>query len=140
VTDLQRHKETAPADRALRTLLVCGDEHLRAVLAWILAEDHRFELVGSVDRGEVAAGWTAPLDAAVVDLAVPGLDAFAAIRALRRCHPSITALALGPVDVPYLRAASNEAGAAGYLDRSALDGPTVVEQLALLSQSEPGSG
>ncbi len=134
VTDIQRGKGHAPEEQALRTLLVCGDDPVRLVLGWILAEDARFDLVGSVARGDHAAAWTDPLDAALVDMAVPGLDAFATVRALLQQHPAMTPVVLGHVDVPYLRAASMEAGAAGYIDRSGLDGPAVVEQLAQLCQ------
>jgi DNA-binding NarL/FixJ family response regulator len=117
----------------LRTLLVCGEPRLRTLLAWILDEDDRFELAGNVGRGDHAADWTGPLDTVLVDIAVPGLDALVTIRALRQRHPAPTTVILGPVDAPYLRAASREAGAAGYIDRSRLDGLGVIDQLATLS-------
>jgi two-component system, NarL family, response regulator LiaR len=135
VTDIQQSNHVAESARSLRTLLVCGDEHLRTVLAWILAEDGRFELVGSVARGDHAAAWKHPFDTVLIDLAIPGLDALATIRTLRRRYPALTVVVLSPVDVPYLRAASSEAGANGYIDRSRLDGPGVIDQLAVLSHA-----
>jgi NarL family two-component system response regulator LiaR len=135
VTDIRQTNRTSTEQGGLRTLLVCGDPRVRTVLAWILSEDSRFELVGSLDRGDHAADWGGPLDAVLVDMAVPGLDALATIRDLRQRYPALTAVVLGPVDAPYLRAASSEAGAAGYIDGSQLDGPGVIDQLAAFSRS-----
>lgn len=103
---------------ALRTLIAHGEPRVRRVLTWLLEEDPRFVVVASVATGDEAAGWSGPLDAALVDLTVPGHDAFETVRALRERHPGITVLIVATVDGPYFRAAAREAGAAGYLDRS----------------------
>lgn len=103
---------------ALRTLVADGEAPIRRVLTWLLEQDPRFDVVGSVGTGDEAAGWSAPIDAALVDLAVPGLDAFETVRALRKSHPGITVLIVATVDGPYFRAAAAAAGADGYVDRS----------------------
>jgi len=102
---------------SLRTLVVQGDSHLRAVIEWLVQDDPRFVLVGSVATGEQAVAWTDPLEVALVDLMVPGLDALVVVRTLRANHPAITVIVLAEVDVPYLRAAAADAGAADYLNR-----------------------
>ncbi|MCL2393798.1 MAG: hypothetical protein FWC87_03835 [Acidimicrobiaceae bacterium] len=116
---------------ALRTLVAAGEAPVRQVLTWLLEQDPRFVVVGSVGRGEEAAGWSGPIEAAVVDLAVPGLDAFATVRALREHHRGVTVLIVATVDGPYFRAAASEAGAAGYVDRSRAEA-NPVELLAAL--------
>ena len=58
------------AGTQMRTLIVEGDEQVRSLLSWLLADDPRFQLVGSVGTGDEAARWDSPLDAAV-DLAIP---------------------------------------------------------------------
>lgn len=115
----------------LRTLVADGEPRVRQILTWLLEQDPRFDVVGSVARGEDAAGWSGPLDAALVDLAVPGLDAFQTVRALCERHPGITALVVATVDGPYFRAAARDAGAAGYVDRSS-DEANLAELLATL--------
>ncbi|MBO0693040.1 MAG: response regulator transcription factor [Acidimicrobiaceae bacterium] len=114
---------------ALRTLVAEGDTRVRQILVWLLMHDPRFEVVGSVGTGGEAARWPGPIDAALVDMAVPGLDAFQAVRALRERHPGIIVLIVATVDGPYFRAAAREAGADGYVDRSS-GGANPVELLA----------
>ena len=106
----------------LRTLVAGGEVQVRRILTWLLEQDPRFEVVGSVATGDDAAGWPAPIDAAMVDLTVPGLDAFQAVRALRERHPGIKVLIVATVDGPYFRAAALAAGADGYADRSTDEG------------------
>jgi DNA-binding NarL/FixJ family response regulator len=109
---------TAPSDLLLRTLVVQGDSHLRAVIDWLVQEDPRFVLAGSVGTGDQAIAWADPLEVALVDLVVPGVNALMVVRTLRTNHPGITVIVLADVDVPYLRAAAADAGAAGYLNRA----------------------
>ncbi len=120
----------ASAPPALRTLLAHRDPHLVAVLRWLLAEDPRFDPVGVVANGERATAWPGHLDAALVDLALPGLDALSTVRALCAAHPGVTVAILADVDAPYLRAACAAAGAAGYLDRRRLSGLDLLDRLA----------
>lgn len=103
---------------ALQTLVADGETRVRQILTWLLKQDPRFEVVGSVGTGEEAARWSGRLDAALVDLALPGLDAFQTVRALRERHPGITVVIVATVDGPYFRSAALAAGAAGYVDRS----------------------
>jgi len=122
---------------ALRTLVAAGEAPVRQILTWLLEQDPRFAVVGSAGTGEEAAGWPGPIDAALVDLALPGLDAFGTVRALREQNPGITVLVVATVDGPYLRAAASEAGAAGYVDRSS-PAANPVELLANLCLRSDG--
>jgi two-component system, NarL family, invasion response regulator UvrY len=117
------------ATSVMRALVVDGDERMRTVLGWLLGEDPRFELAGSVGTGGEAAAFRGRLDAALVDLAVPGLDALRTVRALRAGHPGIVVIVLADVDVPYFRSAAADAGAAGYVERTA-GALTLVDLLA----------
>ena len=104
---------------SLRALVASGDPRVRQIVTWLLEQDPRFEVVASVGSGDDAAGWSGPIDAAIVELAVPGLDAFQTARDLRERHPDIKVLIIATVDGPYFRDAANAAGAAGYEDLSA---------------------
>jgi len=119
-----------------RTLVADGDPLVRSVLGWLLTEDPRFELAGSVGTGDEAAAWGGPLDAALVDLAVPGLDALETVRVLRRRHRAITILVVADVDVLYFRSAAADAGADGYANRTT-DASTLVDHLADLCFGRP---
>lgn len=103
---------------SLRALVAGGEPRLQQILTWLLEQDPRFEVVASVGSGDDAAGWSGPVDAAVVDLTVPGLDAFQTARALRERHPGIKVLIVATVDGPYFRDAAQAAGADGYEDLS----------------------
>jgi DNA-binding NarL/FixJ family response regulator len=105
----------------LRTLVADREARVRLILVWLLKQDPRFEVVGSVGTGDEAAGWAGPVDAALVDLAVPGLDALQTVRALRERHPGIIVVIVATVDGPYFRAAAQAAGAAGFVDRTTND-------------------
>jgi DNA-binding NarL/FixJ family response regulator len=120
-----------------RTLIAEGDAHTRAVLTWLLEHDGRFEVVATPDCGESALAWDGPLDAALVDIALPGLDALQTVRALRNRYPRIAIVVVAGVDVPYLRAAAAEAGADGYVNRTA-DAPHLLDLLASLYPVEDG--
>ena len=107
---------TGETELSLHTLVVQRDSHLRTVIEWLVEEDARFVLVGSVSTGDEAVAWAEPLEVALVELLIPGLDALVVVRKLRARHPGITVVVLADVDVPYLRAAATDAGAAGYVN------------------------
>lgn len=102
----------------IRTLIADGNTRRRMVLGWLLARDDRFEVVASVGWGQAALERPERLDAVLLDIALPDLDVFDTVRALRRPRPHPIIVVTG-VDVPYLRAAALDAGAHGYVDLSA---------------------
>jgi DNA-binding NarL/FixJ family response regulator len=80
--------------------------------------------------------WEQPLDVALVDIALPGLDALRTVRKLRDRHPAARILVVAGVDAPYLRAAVAEAGANGYVNRG-----VDTERLAdILASPHPEDG
>jgi DNA-binding NarL/FixJ family response regulator len=97
-------------------LIAQGDVDSRAVLGWLLGQDNRFEVVSSVGSGEEAVGHQASFGAALIDIALPGIDALRTVRTLRERSPRATIVILASVDAPYLRAAAADAGADGYFN------------------------
>lgn len=120
----------------MRTLIAQGDAQTRAVLTWLLKDDARFDVAASVDTGERAVSWVQPLDAALIDIALPGLDALQTVRTLRDRYPDITIVVVGEVDVPYLRAAALDAGADSYVSL----GVEPSHLTSLLALRHPASG
>lgn len=120
-----------------RTLIAEGDAPTRAVLTWLLEHDGRFDVVATVESGEGALAYDGPLDAALVDIALPGLDALQTVRALRDRYPRMAIVVAAGVDVPYLRAAAAEAGADGYVNRAA-DAPRLLDILASVRPPDGG--
>jgi DNA-binding NarL/FixJ family response regulator len=138
----QRRSPTPAGDwmsgaRPIRTLVAQAEASIRGVLTWLLDQDPRFAVVASVGTGGEAASWAGAIDAALVDLAVPGLDALKTVRALRDHHPDATVVVLATVDGPYLRAAARAAGAHGYVDRSRGQADFAQLLADLCSESRP---
>jgi len=124
-------RSTALVQSTTRTLVVEGDGHVRSVLTWLLEHDPRFVVAASLASGDSAVAFHHPLDAALVDLAVPGLDALSTTRLMRDRYPSLKILVMAGADVPYLRAAVLDAGADGLATR-ALGAAAIVDTLAAL--------
>lgn len=85
----------------------------------VLADDERFEVVGSARDGLEALGlavWLSP-DIVLVDLDVPGSDGFETTRRLRSLVPEASVLLLSSSSSAEDSARATAAGAAGYLTK-----------------------
>ena len=103
----------------IRVLLVEDDPSVRKGLERVLARAKaELTLVASCATGQeaiAAAQEKGPVDVALVDLGLPDLPGTEVIRAIRRQHPTTTALALTVFDDPEFVFAALRAGARGYL-------------------------
>jgi DNA-binding NarL/FixJ family response regulator len=59
-------------------------------------------------------------DCVTMDIRMPGMDAFKAIRQIREYHPKVRVLVVSSYDQVDLRRAATEAGAAGYVSKDNL--------------------
>jgi len=103
--------------------VVLADDHalVREGTAELLERSGGVKVVGQAADGLEAVRLVAGLrpDVLVIDLAMPGLDGLEATRQSRRAAPQTAVLALtAHEDEPYVRAML-EAGARGYLSKSA---------------------
>lgn len=111
---------------ALAVLVAEADPRARQLLRWLLDHDDRFRVVEELACGDDVAAYPDEVDLLVLDLTIPGLNAFEAAQRFRAAHPSSAVVVLAPVDSPYLRDAMQAAGADGYVvtatpDRDVVD-------------------
>ncbi|MFF9589029.1 response regulator transcription factor [Streptomyces sp. NPDC014646] len=94
---------------------------VREGLVSVLGREPGIEVVAQTARGDevLPAALTARPDVAVLDIAMPGQDGIATTRQLTERLPSCRALVLTVLDRPGHLRAAREAGAAGYLLKSA---------------------
>lgn len=105
----------------IRILLV-DDHHLvRAGLRLILEEDDSIEVVGEASTGDEAVAMDDELrpDMVVLDVRMPGLGAFEAVRRIRAMHPRTQVIMLTMYDTQQHVAKAMQVGAAGYLTKDA---------------------
>jgi DNA-binding NarL/FixJ family response regulator len=109
-------------------VLIADDHSLFAqALQAILGTDDRFEIVALAKDGKQAIELTQSLgpDVVLMDIAMPGLDGFAATKLLRKSHPELPVLMLtgsnSRVDVNKARTS----GAVGYLTKDRIAGELI---------------
>lgn len=108
----RQDRETRPA---VGVLIADADDRVRSLLRWLLDHDGRYDVVGEVVTGEELASYPGRPDLVIVDLTIPGLNAYEAVCRFRSSHPDATIVVLSSVDAPYLRQAMAAAGAEGYI-------------------------
>jgi DNA-binding NarL/FixJ family response regulator len=106
------------------TVLLVDDHHLvRSGFRKLLEDDAALSVVGEAGNGAEAIKLAEELkpDVVVMDMAMPELDGVQAILEIRRRHPKVEVLVLSMYgEDSYVRNAF-QAGARGYLLKSALD-------------------
>lgn len=146
--------EAAGSDQApaIRVLLVDDHPLVRQGVRWFLEGQPDIEVVGEAADAEQALELVrrVPVDVAVLDVRLPGMDGIAATRVLRAGHPSVRVLILTAFS-EYL-AGAIAAGAAGYLlktarglglvsaIRSIYFGATVIQDALGDGRPRPGAG
>jgi two-component system response regulator DesR len=101
----------------IRLLLADDQALVRGALAALLRLEPDLEVVIEVDRGDavLAAVEQHPVDVALLDIEMPGMDGIAVVEQLRREVPGVRCLIVTTFGRPgYLRRAI-EAGAAGFV-------------------------
>ena len=106
-----------------RILLVDDHAVVRAGLRALIEASGRFEVVGEASSGEEGVRTTRSLepDIVVMDLAMPGLDGVQATRRIAALGLGTKVLMLTIHDEDEFIVPAMEAGAAGFLDKSAAD-------------------
>jgi DNA-binding NarL/FixJ family response regulator len=109
---------------ATRVLIVDNESLVRRILKQILSAYQDLEIVGEAAGGQeaIAAVETLQPDVVVMDIAMPGLDGIAAVRAIKEKHPSAKVIGLSEYAQSYNIDAMERAGALGvYLKSMALE-------------------
>ena len=119
--------------RPRRVLVVDDDARFRAAVVAMLGDESDLIVVAAVDSADaaLAVAQDEPLDAAVVDVQMPGVDGVELTRKLRRSRPEVTVFALSAATDDVSRSAMAAAGASGYFVKDK-DTPELVEALVHL--------
>lgn len=118
------------------TILIVDDHFVvRSGLAASLELEQDFQVVGEADRGEAAVAEYAALRPSVVlmDLQLPAMDGVAATRALREHDPAARILTFSTFARDDEIQAALDAGALGYLQKTASRGE-LVEAIKRVAQ------
>jgi DNA-binding response OmpR family regulator len=110
-TKVSRHTPAA----GLTVLVVSADERKASRVCRIVRRDRRFRLLGWVGSKDGLASSPQEPDVALVDLLLPGLNAWDSMAAYKRCHPGCVVAVWSDLDVPYLRSVGLAAGADAYV-------------------------
>jgi len=105
----------------IRIALVEDQRLIRELLAAVLSRETDFEVVAQVGTGReaISAEIEVRPDVFVVDISLPDVDGLEVARALRRNRPRLPILALSIHEEPYFVREMLQAGADGYVVKSA---------------------
>ena len=105
---------------AMKLMIVDDHAVFRHLIRQVVAttEDTVLECV-SADDALKCMGVFKP-DCVTMDLHMPGMNAFKAIREIRESHPKVRVLVVSNHDESELRRAATEAGATGYVSKENL--------------------
>ena len=105
---------------AIRVLIVDDHELFTHALSSTLAQDDRFELVGTASTGREAVrlAKTARADVVLMDMSMPVLDGLAATRKLLALDPPPRVIALSGHTDRLSQTAALESGASVFLSKS----------------------
>ena len=114
---------------SIKVVLADESATTRLLLASLLEEDGRFEVIADVSSGAAAIARRADADLVVVDLVLEDADAFSVIDDLRAVAPELPVVIVAAVDPPYLRHEAEARGAAGFFRHTA-DPTALLDGLA----------
>lgn len=122
-----------------RIRVIIADDHpvVREGTCLLLRQEPDLEVVGEAANGEEAVQLAATLkpDVAIIDVAMPGVDGIEATKRIKTLCPPIPVLILTAYDDDQLVFALLEAGAAGYLLKSA-EGREIISAVRAISAGE----
>jgi DNA-binding NarL/FixJ family response regulator len=122
------------ADTPLRIVIAEDDGNLAALVEENLDSDGRFIVVGRATNGDEAVRVceeTAP-DIVLMDIGLPGLDGIDATRVIHQRDAGQHVVIYTGSDEYANVARAEDAGAAGYLHKSALTSPDLADALHVL--------
>ena len=111
------------ADQKITVLLADDHSLVRRGFRRMLEDDEAIAVVGEAANGDEAIAMTRSLNPAVVvmDVAMPGTNGLAATKAIVAEHPNVKVLMLSMHSEETLVRQAMEAGARGYMLKSAMD-------------------
>jgi NarL family two-component system response regulator LiaR len=123
----------------MRTRILLADDHplLREALSQVFSSEKDMEIVGEANNGEEAVNMTSQLkpDILVMDIMMPKFDGLEASRQIKKVAPNTAILILTAYDDDNYVLGLLEAGAAGYLMKSAR-GQDLVEAVRAIRAGE----
>jgi DNA-binding NarL/FixJ family response regulator len=129
------------ADLPLRIVIVDDDQQLAAAVEAILQADGRFLVVGRATSGAEALRLVeeAAPDLVLMDIAMPGLNGIDATRAIHERDAGQHVVIYTGSDEYGDVTRADEAGASGYLHKSALMSPDLADALLVLHANYVGN-
>lgn len=121
-------------------VVLCDDVSMqRELLRYELEEDDDVLIVGEAADGPESVRMVRDLvpDVVVLDLAMPGLDGFEAIRLMRAIDPPPAIVVLSGFDADSMRHRAMSLGAARYLEKDGRLG-AVRAAIRELTENDPG--
>lgn len=120
-----------------RVLVVEDHPVVAEGLVALLADDPRLQVVRRVETvaAAVAAAQEQPIDVALIDFRLPDGTGAEAATGIRRFHPEVAVVFLSADDSEPAMIAAVEAGAAGYLVKTAA-GPEIVDAVRRAAEGE----
>jgi two-component system, NarL family, invasion response regulator UvrY len=105
----------------MKVLIADDHEVIRRGLRQILREAYPFSLIGEAENGEelVQKAVSEPWDVIISDIAMPVMNGFEALKAIRQQRPHIPVLILSIPSEDQYTTRALKAGAAGYLSKDA---------------------
>jgi len=122
--------------KRIRVMLADESRAVRLLVASMLRDDARFDIVAEVSAGAQAVARRDEVDLLVTDLVLEDTDAFSVIADLRSASSALPVVIVAAVDPPYLRNEAAARGAAGFFTHGT-DPALLVEGLA---QAAGGDG
>ena len=98
----------------IRVLLADESQAVRLLVASMLRDDARFDVVAEISSGAEALALRGEADLLVTDLVLQDTDAFSVISNLRAAASPLPVVIVAAVDPPYLRNEAAARGAAGF--------------------------
>jgi DNA-binding NarL/FixJ family response regulator len=124
-------------DVPIRTLICEDDAQLATLVGELLDGDGDFIVVGRASDGDEAIELTSELrpELVLMDIGLPGRDGIEATRAIRAVDPALHVVIYTGSDEYADVSRADEAGASGYLHKSALTSPDLPEALRVLHRN-----
>ncbi|MGN0854293.1 MAG: response regulator [Kiritimatiellia bacterium] len=120
----------------IRVIIIDDHPLVRDGMCAMLSTERDFKVVGTAEDGNAALSLCrregAP-DLAIVDVRMPGMDGFQTLHALKAYAPKIKVLMLAGMPLKSELARAEQAGASGYLPKSAPSAEIVAAARAAVS-------
>jgi DNA-binding NarL/FixJ family response regulator len=112
-------------------LLVDDQQSFIDLVRAILGADARLHIVGHANSGEEAMEAIQSLrpDVVVVDVMMPGINGFEAVRRMTATMPGLRAIVVSAVDDPSFPYLAKQVGAAGFISKRAFSAEAVARLL-----------